>query len=433
MSDISEEEYLDKLLKSMNTENMDTDEAEEDLEAEELLDETEESTEEEEFFDENGPEELLEVYDETVSEENNDEDDEDADTRFLNSILMNDKSADSEEVLTLNEYESAVPDEEIILSDEADIFSEDEIDPSELFKDDFADILAFSENSTDDSDSEETAITEENSKKVKSKKTKKEKKNGNSGFKKFLMAFDDGEDEPEKKEKDIHEQLLNEAYGEENDNQKKNSDKEKAEAKKAEKLKKKELKKKEKLKKAELAQAEKIKNTDLDSMAVISIGRILRALIIVAVVCIAVVFSSRILTYNNYMKSSKKLFSNGNYTAAYEKINGLDIKDKDSFYYMQSRIMASLCQGTESYESNILADNEIMAVSALVKAVSRKNELQDQIEEYEVASQAETVYRRILNILDSYGISEEDALELNSMTDYGEYIDKINSYGGNSK
>ncbi len=427
MSDISEEEYLDKLLKSMNTENVDTDEAEE------FLNETEDSTEAEEFSDAAGAEEPLEVYDETVPEENNDEYDEDADTRFLNSILMNDEPTDSEEVLSLNEDESAMPDEEIILSDETDIFSDDEIDPSELFKDDFADILAFSENSTDDSDSEGAAITEENPKKVKTKKAKKEKKNGNSGFKKFLMAFDDGEDVPEKKENVIHEQLLSEAYGDMDDSQKKSSEKEKAEAKKAEKLKKKELKKKEKLKKAELARAERIKNIDLDSMAVISIGRIIRALIIVAVVCIAVIFSSRIFSYNNYLRSSKKMFSVGNYTAAYEKISGLDIKNKDSFYYMQSRIMASLCQGIESYDSNILADNETMAVSALVKAVSRKNELQEQIEKYEVASQAETVYRRILNILDGYGISEEDALELNSLTDYGEYIGKINSYGGNRK
>ena len=49
-----------------------------------------------------------------------------------------------------------------------------------------------------------------------------------------------------------------------------------------------------------------------------------------------------------------------------------------------------------------------------------------------LVSQAESVYNRIINILSNYGISEDEALSLNSMTNYEEYIAKISSYGGNA-
>ena len=68
----------------------------------------------------------------------------------------------------------------------------------------------------------------------------------------------------------------------------------------------------------------------------------------------------------------------------------------------------------------------------MVKTVARRYDLQEEITKYEVVSQAESVYNRIINILSNYGISEDEALSLNSMTNYEEYIAKISSYGGNA-
>ena len=169
----------------------------------------------------------------------------------------------------------------------------------------------------------------------------------------------------------------------------------------------------------------------MESQVVISFGRIIRVVLISAIFCVVVILGSKFLSYAGDINSSKKLFNSGSYTAAYERISGLKIKDKDENFYMQARTMASLYQGIESYDNYMKINDETMAISALVKAVSRRYELQDEITKYEIETQAAGVYQRILNALSLYGISEDDALYLNSITNYQEYLNKISSYGGN--
>ena len=467
MSDRSEEEYLDELLKSMSFETSDEDEDLDDddeaVEAETVEDEEVDIPESEvpeldmEIPEETVPE--IEIPEEVIPEPDIPELDieDDVDSKLLNQLLINESDdADAEDMeiddllKALQEEEMAatkapepVPEPSVVENDNEEIVLDDDfslddldmdIDPSTLFADDFSDLLAFSGDTGNDDSDNKGEDGQSHDKKSKKKKSKKGDKESNSKLKKFIMAFDDGEDEPVSKKKDTNKALMNEAFCEEEQEKKdpKAEKKAKAEEKKAEKAKKKEHKKLEKKKKAELKQAEKMKNMDLDSQVVISFGRIIRVVLIVAAVSVIVILSSRFLSYVGDINSSKKLFNSGSYTAAYERINGLKIKDRDEYFYMQARTMASLYQGLESYDNYMKIDNETMAISALVKTVARRYDLQEEITKYEVVSQAESVYNRIINILSNYGISEDEALSLNSMTNYEEYIAKISSYGGNA-
>lgn len=491
MSDRSEEEYLDELLKSMSFETSDEDEDlvddDEAVEAETVEDEEVDIPESEvpemefEIPEENSPEIEIPEFNMDIPEEIIPETDipesnidmleevipepdipeldieDDVDSKLLNQLLINESDdADAEDMeiddllKALQEEEMAatkapepVPEPSVVENDNEEIVLDDDfslddldmdIDPSTLFADDFSDLLAFSGDTGNDDSDNKGEDGQSHDKKSKKKKSKKDDKESNSKLKKFIMAFDDGEDEPVSKKKDTNKALMNEVFGEEEQEKKdpKAEKKAKAEEKKAEKAKKKEHKKLEKKKKAELKQAEKMKNMDLDSQVVISFGRIIRVVLIVAAVSVIVILSSRFLSYVGDINSSKKLFNSGSYTAAYERINGLKIKDRDEYFYMQARTMASLYQGLESYDNYMKIDNETMAISALVKTVARRYDLQEEITKYEVVSQAESVYNRIINILSNYGISEDEALSLNSMTNYEEYIAKISSYGGNA-
>jgi hypothetical protein len=515
MSDRSEEEYLDELLKSMSFDISDEDEEEISEEASEEIDEAEDIIEEnlpessDEEFEMEVPEyeseavepmeieepiemeepmeieEPIEIEEPTVempdfdfdmsgdtedafdeeiqgdatevsdfdfgNDDNTIDIEDDIDSKLLNSLLINESDDDDAEALEIDDLlkalqeeetaatiEEPVPeptieegdDEEIILDDDFLLNDLDgDIDPSSLFADDFSDLLAFSEETFH----KQEELEELDDKKTKKKKSDKDDKGKKSKLKKFLMAFDDGDDEPVNKKDDSNKALMNEAFGEEEQDKKdpKAEKKAKAEEKKAEKAKEKERKKLEKQKKAELKQAEKMKNMDLESQVVISFGRIIRVVAIVAVVCVVVILGSKWLSYAGNINSAKKLFNSGSYTAAFERINGLEIKDRDEHFYMQTRIMASLYQGIESYDNYIKIGNETMAISSLVKTVARRYDMQEDITKYEVTSQAEAVYKRILNILDGYGITENEALSLNSITNYEEFINKISSYGGN--
>ena len=408
MSDRSEEEYLDELLKSISFETSDEDEdlVDDDaaVDAETVEDEEVDIPESEvpemefEIPEENSPEIEIPEFNMDIPEEIIPETDipesnidmleevipepdipeldieDDVDSKLLNQLLINESDdADAEDMeiddllKALQEEEMAatkapepVPEPSVVENDNEEIVLDDDfslddldmdIDPSTLFADDFSDLLAFSGDTGNDDSDNKGEDGQSHDKKSKKKKSKKDDKESNSKLKKFIMAFDDGEDEPVSKKKDTNKALMNEVFGEEEQEKKdpKAEKKAKAEEKKAEKAKKKEHKKLEKKKKAELKQAEKMKNMDLDSQVVISFGRIIRVVLIVAAVSVIVILSSRFLSYVGDINSSKKLFNSGSYTAAYERINGLKIKYRDECFYMQARTMASLYQGLESY------------------------------------------------------------------------------------
>ena len=130
------------------------------------------------------------------------------------------------------------------------------------------------------------------------------------------------------------------------------------------------------------------------------------------------------------MSHAREYFEAGNYTKAYNTLAGMDIRDNDKEFYGKVETVMMVSQGLESYESNLIMNNTAGALDAVIQAVGRRTKFSDRILQYEVESQVQGVYDKLLAILSEYGISEELALDYYSMTSYDEYYDILESYGG---
>ncbi len=287
--------------------------------------------------------------------------------------------------------------------------------------------------SEDTVEAEKPAIKKEKVKKDKKKKEKSEKSDNTDkkekkkfSIKNFFMKFDDEEDAVVNIEADNNQKLIDKFYGDKKslddaDVEEDNSKKKKP--KKEKKVKEKKPKKEKKEKKI----------FSKDDMQKVPFSRILVIILLSAIICVGVVVSSKIVNYKININNANELYLSGNYSQAYEVLNGMDIKDKDKDFYEQARIMANLYQGISSYDNYITIGDTTSALISLINAVSRKAALGDDILKYDLTDKVDNVYSKILSILNGYGINEETALDLGAIDNYSELQKKVSSYGGTVK
>lgn len=271
------------------------------------------------------------------------------------------------------------------------------------------------------------------SKKKSSKKDKKAKKEkapkGDKpkfSLKNFFM--EEYEEDNSDSQVDENQKLINELYGEEGGSEGDEAGAPKG--KKAKKVKEKKPKKPKKEKKPKPKKEKKPKADPNQPKEKFPMGSVVMAVFIAAVVIALIIVFSNLITYKLTIKSARQDFQAGRYDVSYDRLSGLDIKDDDKEFYYGCRIVASIYQGYSSYNNYIAIGDETSALDALIKAVGRKYKSEADIEKYNVSAEAGSVYNRILTILEQYGITEEDALNYNSMTDAEEYYSILAGYGG---
>lgn len=471
MAKTGEEEYLDSLLKSMS------------------MDESDNTTEKVNDTDIKKTSEELDNFDTlSFNENSNSKDDsketgsmedykpeqEDLDSKILNEMLLNDSNSIPDEDHTENDNISEADDN---VNETGKDFSKDNMDETsvedmlktvqnnsyEQNNDELADILALDDGMTvddvPDDISEESVLTDEENRKVqdissngtvetdkpvvKKEKKKKEKKKkeksertdntgkkGNKKFsiKDFFIKFDDEDDAAVNIEADNNQKLIDKFYGD-----KKSLDDADVEADNSKKKKpKKEKKPKEKKTKKEKKPKEK-KSFSKDDMQKVPFSKIFVIILLSAIICIGIVVSSKIVNYKINLNNANELYLSGNYSQAYEILNGMDIKDKDKDFYEKTRIMANLYQGISSYDNYIAIGDTTSAIISLVNAASRKAALGDDILKYDLTDKVDNVYSKILSILSVYGINEETALDLGATDNYSELQKKVSLYGGTVK
>lgn len=471
MAKTDEEEYLDSLLKSMSMDESDN--------TTKKVNDTDikNSSEELDNFDTLSLDENnnnKEKSKETGYTEDNKSEQEDLDSRVLNEMLLNDSKSIPDEAHTEDDNIDKADDN---VNETGKDFSKDNTDETsvedmlktvqnnsyEQNNDELGDILALDDGMTvddvPDDISEESALTDEENRKVqdissnstvetdkpvvKKEKKKKEKKkkekpektdntdkNGNKKFsiKNFFIKFDDEDDAAVNIEADNNQKLIDKFYGD-----KKSLDDADVEADNSKKKKpKKEKKPKEKKTKKEKKPKEK-KFFSKDDMQKVSFSKILVIILLSVIICIGIVISSKIVNYKINLNNANELYLSGNYSQAYEVLNGMDIKDKDKDFYEKTRIMANLYQGISSYDNYIAIGDTTSAIISLVNAVSRKATLGDDILKYDLTDKVDNVYSKILSILNVYGINEETALDLGTTDNYSELRKKVSLYGGTVK
>lgn len=306
-----------------------------------------------------------------------------------------------------------------------DIVLDDRISMDEILEGDTAAVGLAGENAQEESDSKGKKTKKSKERKAKKDKVKKDKEDKKFSLKNFFL-----EEDEEDTTADANQQLIDELYegksslaevdpkNMDDPSKKKKDKKEKTPKEKKEKPKKEPKPKKVKEPK------EKAPKGKMD------VGAVFKAVLIAAAVAAVIFFGSKFFSYYSSVKSAKEYFDTGNYTAAYKSISGLDIMEKDNDLYMKIHAVMVVYQGIESYNNYIALDDVPRAIDALVMAVGRKNRNEREAIEYDVTTQVDSVYNRVLQLLSQYGISEEKALEYFTMSDYDEYFAILEGIGG---
>lgn len=202
--------------------------------------------------------------------------------------------------------------------------------------------------------------------------------------------------------------------------EKKKLKKEKAEQKKKEKAEKKRLK-------AEKPKppAEKIK---------ISPGAVILSLSVIVIAIIGLVFGGKTFWYRSHINDASELLIKKKYVEAYDMFTGIKAKKDDEGLYNQLRTLMLIQREYDSYNASIKMKRPVEGLSSLVKGVKRYEENKDKAELYGVEKDAKTIYSNICDRLSTvYGITPEQADELNGMKDNKEYTRRLKEIVKNSE
>ena len=132
---------------------------------------------------------------------------------------------------------------------------------------------------------------------------------------------------------------------------------------------------------------------------------------IIGVVMVGMTFTG----LKRHMEQANTLFENGDYIAAYEKLNGFDFKSDEDVELLrnQSRTLADLQTCQQQYEAFIEYEQYPYALDALIIGVGRYEKYKDNAVEYGISEQYEAFGNQIISELnDQFGLSEEEALAI---------------------
>lgn len=113
-------------------------------------------------------------------------------------------------------------------------------------------------------------------------------------------------------------------------------------------------------------------------------------------------------------RAARNAFYEGDYEEAYELLYDKHLNSSDKLIFNRARTVLRLERKLESYENNLSMDRKLEAVDALLGGIRCYQDLTD-ADEYGARSEVDALYQQICGILESnYGISEEEALEINA-------------------
>lgn len=135
------------------------------------------------------------------------------------------------------------------------------------------------------------------------------------------------------------------------------------------------------------------------------------------------------IPYGQDVKAAKDYYAAGDYVKAYETLAGSSAKDKDEKLYRKTLIMASIQSEYNAYESMMELEDYEFALDALVRGVGRYDNYLEEAAECGAQEDLELEKNKIVQAMsDTFGVTEEQALELNGIrkrTDYTRAIHQI--------
>lgn len=135
------------------------------------------------------------------------------------------------------------------------------------------------------------------------------------------------------------------------------------------------------------------------------------------------------IPYGQDVKAAKDYYAAGDYVKAYETLAGSSARDKDEKLYRKTLIMASIQSEYNAYESMMELEDYEFALDALVRGVGRYDNYLEEAAKCGAQEDLELEKNRIVQAMsDTFGVTEEQAMELNGIrkrTDYTRAIHQI--------
>lgn len=174
--------------------------------------------------------------------------------------------------------------------------------------------------------------------------------------------------------------------------------------------------KKQKVKK-EKQKAEKVKTEKVKSDRVLSKKALTVLIAFCATIIAAVVSLSSFLPDYADKKNAREAFYIGNYKEVYQLLYDKNLNESDAVIFNRSGVVLQLQSKLDAYNFYIRTGNEPEALNELLQGVIRYWELTGS-DTYGASDELYNIYQSILTYLNqNYGISEEDAFEINSYDD----------------
>ncbi len=119
-------------------------------------------------------------------------------------------------------------------------------------------------------------------------------------------------------------------------------------------------------------------------------------------------------------------YTHNEYTEAYKMLYGKTMNEEESLMYEQSRVLAWAQRYLDGYENYTAMNMKEEALDMLLMAMRNQSDLMEEANKYSVATDVESVYDSIVSLLsESYGLSETDILEINSIKKDRDYTIRL--------
>ncbi|MBQ7148703.1 MAG: hypothetical protein IJR96_08120 [Pseudobutyrivibrio sp.] len=138
---------------------------------------------------------------------------------------------------------------------------------------------------------------------------------------------------------------------------------------------------------------------------------LLLSISIISVVMVGMQFTG----LKRHMAQANELFAEGNYIAAYEKLNGFDFRSDEKVELLrnQARTLADLQQCQDEYVAFINHKMYNYALDSLLKGYGRYEKYKDDAVQYGIADEYDAFGNTIIQELhDTFGLSEEEAMAI---------------------
>lgn len=145
-----------------------------------------------------------------------------------------------------------------------------------------------------------------------------------------------------------------------------------------------------------------------------------------AMIAVVIIVGTSIFSYSLSIKNAEHEFKNDQYTAAYNEIYGLDVKDEDILLYDRIMTVMYVQKQLNSYDNYYRMDDKPKALDSLLKGLQRYEKYIDLAVDLEVDTDLDSVRKKILEkVNESFMLTEQEAMEIIQSDSQAEYSKKV--------